>query len=379
MPRKGSKILLYGATGFTGKKTVDLIVRDERYAFFKSRIVLAGRSQANVEPLADAAGLPWRACGLDNDADLDAALADVRVVIHMAGPFLHTAEPMLHACIRNKCDYLDITGEQPVFRILFEKYAAEIASAGILAISGVGFDIVPMDCLAAKLAEALPGATHLEIALAFQNGMISGGTAASAIESMVTDVAAGARVNGVMKDTGVSYKSRRVLFPTVGDKYVSFAPLGSSYATFFTTGIPNIDEFMPSLPGLDSVVYYGAPLFKLALRYVPFVKSATLAVARKFATGPPPAPGRDWDMDVWAEVRNATTGAKASASVVTPEGYLFTAYSSLEAARRVFDGRVRQKQGPATPGMAFGADFVTDLPDVKISNVQFTPATNQQE
>ena len=66
-------------------------------------------------------------------------------------------------------------------------------------------------------------------------------------------------------------------------------------------------------------------------------------------------------MSLWGEVRNEA-GDVRRATAETPEGYAFTAVSSVECASRVLDGVVAA--GAWTPSRAFGADLVFELPGV---------------
>src|SRR5437870_4193251 len=101
--------LLYGATGYTGGLIARAAV--ERGL----RPGLGGRDARRVGALADRLGLEWRAAGLDDPAALDAALDDVPLVLHCAGPFRTTSQPVAAACLRRGVHYLDLTGEIGVF------------------------------------------------------------------------------------------------------------------------------------------------------------------------------------------------------------------------------------------------------------------------
>src|SRR4051812_20540288 len=103
------KLLIYGANGYTGA----LIAR--MAADRGQRPTLAGRDAASVSTLATGLGLESRAFPLDDPAALDAGLAGVAAVLHCAGPFAHTARPMVSACLRRRVHYLDVTGELGVF------------------------------------------------------------------------------------------------------------------------------------------------------------------------------------------------------------------------------------------------------------------------
>ncbi|ORZ35491.1 Saccharopine dehydrogenase-domain-containing protein [Catenaria anguillulae PL171] len=355
---------------FTGKLTADLVALDDTYSWFRSRLILGGRSPASLQPLAERTNLPFRAFSL-TDQDIDTHLHDVRVVIHMAGPFIATAEPMLRACIRTRTHYLDITGEMPVFDLVYEKMRAEIEAAGILAICGVGFDIVPTDCLAAQLAQALPDGTHLELGIAptGKGANLTAGTASSAVEGMANpNMVMGPRIDGKIVNKAPGYKSKYIDFPTAGRKFTSFIPWGDCYTAYISTSIPNVDVYFPSVWPLDTVTYYGSPLLQLALK-VPGVKPTLLSLIRKFVTGPSAEASATGRVDVWGHVRNAVTGESVSGYVVLPEGYKFTGLAALESARRVFEGRVKKNKGSLTPSLAFGWEYVKDIPGVSVGEV----------
>ena len=104
--------MLYGAAGHTGALIAQHAHRRGH------RPVLAGRSAPTITALAEHLHLPHRAVSLDDPAALDAALADVDLVLNAAGPFLHTATPLAEACLHAGVHYLDIGNELQVFRAL---------------------------------------------------------------------------------------------------------------------------------------------------------------------------------------------------------------------------------------------------------------------
>src|SRR5947209_408702 len=133
--------LLYGANGYTGELVARLAkARDEKP-------VLAGRNAEAVAQLAATHGFAHRAFGLDDAAAIDAGLDGITVVLHCAGPFSRTAKPMVDACLRNGVHYLDITGEVDVFEACAAR-SDEARARKVMVMPGVGFDVVPTDCLA---------------------------------------------------------------------------------------------------------------------------------------------------------------------------------------------------------------------------------------
>ena len=100
--------LIYGANGYTG----ELITRFAAERGLKP--ILAGRNEAKISELAGKYGFEYRVFSLDDDAKLDAALREVDMVLHCAGPFSITSKPMVKACLRNKKHYTDKIGRAHV-------------------------------------------------------------------------------------------------------------------------------------------------------------------------------------------------------------------------------------------------------------------------
>ena len=155
------QFLIYGANGYTGQ----LITR---YAIEQGlKPILAGRNAVSIKALAEEHNLDYRIFGLDDPEEIDRALTDVSLVLHAAGPFIYTAKPMIMACLRNGVHYLDITGEIAVFELAF-RYDGRARNKNIVLMPGVGFDVVPTDCMAVYLKQKLPDAKLLKLAFRFQ-------------------------------------------------------------------------------------------------------------------------------------------------------------------------------------------------------------------
>src|SRR5262245_4018191 len=146
--------LLYGANGYTG----ELIAREAVRRGLAP--TLAGRTHEKLAPLGEQLGLKVRAFKLEDPAALQDSVADARLVLHCAGPFSATCGPMLQACLKAKVHYLDISGEISSFEYAHARHL-EAQTRGVVVCPGVGFDVVPSDCLAATLKEHLPDANAL--------------------------------------------------------------------------------------------------------------------------------------------------------------------------------------------------------------------------
>ena len=175
-----NRFLLYGANGYTA----GLIIRFAGEYGLKP--VLAGRNETAIRSLAEQHGLDYRIASLDDPKQVDALLQGFQVVLHAAGPFMYTARPMMEACLRNKVHYLDITGEITVFE-MGKRLHEKAQQAGIVVMPGVGFDVVPTDCMALFVKNHLPDAVQLDLAFATLGGMLSHGTATTMAENLGGD------------------------------------------------------------------------------------------------------------------------------------------------------------------------------------------------
>ena len=112
------------------------------------------------------------------------------------------------ACLATHAHYLDITGEISVFEHSRTLDAAARA-AGIVVCPGVGFDVIPTDCVAAALKAALPDATQLALGFDSRSGF-SPGTAKTSVEGL----AQGGKVrkDGRIISVPLAYKTRRIDF-----------------------------------------------------------------------------------------------------------------------------------------------------------------------
>jgi short subunit dehydrogenase-like uncharacterized protein len=227
--------MIYGANGYTGH----LVAVEARRRDLMP--VLAGRYAGPIEKLAAELGLPMRVFGIEDAPAAAAAIADMAVVANCAGPFAATSAPMIDACLRSRAHYLDITGEIDVF-LAAQRRHADAQAAGIVICSGVGFDVIPTDCIAALLKEALPDATHLVLAFDAR-GPMSPGTARTMAQSPRLGQRGGrVRRNGLIEEVPLAHSSRRIEF--AGGSAIAIAiPWGDLATAWFSTGIPNIETY----------------------------------------------------------------------------------------------------------------------------------------
>ncbi len=334
--------MIYGAPGYTGR----LVARTALERGFQP--ILAGRNEGRVARLAADLQLPYRVFTLDDPAEAAISLEGVGVVLNCAGPFTATARPLARACMAARCNYLDITGEIAVFEELLA-LDREARQARILIVPGVGFDVVPTDCLAAMLAARMPDATHLDLAI-YGLGQTSPGTS----RTMLARLPEGGfeRIGGLIRSMPLGRQERTADFSD-GPRRVFSVPWGDVSTAYHTTGIPNITTYfvMPAWQGF--ALKWARPV-QAALRMGPVQTLARIGIAL-FIKGPDERARQSGHCEIWGQVRSAS-GDTLTGRLRTPDGYAFTVDAALSAVQRVLEGGL--EPGAYTPARLFGADFV---------------------
>lgn len=340
------QFLLYGANGYTGQLIAELSTKRGL------KPVLAGRNEDKIKALALQYGYEYRIFDLNDPATVDKGLEGMAVVLHTAGPFMFTARPMMEACLRNKVHYLDITGEIEVFEMAHQ-YDAAAKKAGILLMSGAGFDVVPTDCAALYLKGKLPDATHLRLAFASIGGGLSQGTALTMAEGLGQPGAE--RQDG--RIVPVPLGKHTWTLPTGEQSIFTMSiPWGDVSTAWYTTGIPNIITFTQADPRSQKMLRFQG-LFNWLLR-TEFMKNRLRKRILSRSSGPSEKRRLKAKSIVWAEVSNAA-GARHRVRLTLPEGYSLTAITSLLIVQKVLAGHA--PAGFQTPGMAFGADLIMEV------------------
>ena len=355
--------MVYGSYGYTGRLVVEEC--DRRGV----EVVVAGRDAEKVETQADRWGVDGRVFSLDGARE---GIEGADAVLNCAGPFSKTHDTVVDACIAEGADYLDITGEVDVFESVARR-DGEARGADVTLLPGVGFDVVPSDCLAAYLAEKVDEPSYLALALRSLPN-VSPGTARTVVESLGKSGVV--RRDGSIQEVPPAWKTRHADFGDGrGNVEVTTMPLGDVVTAYRTTGIDNIECYV-DLPR-------PARLLARTSRYAaPFLRAKpTQAVLKRVADAVARGPDEEERVTeagyVWGEVRGKSvsgddqtdgeTGGdeKHVARLRTPEPYALTARTATVALERVGDADA----GYQTPATAFGADFIVEFDGVEREDV----------
>jgi short subunit dehydrogenase-like uncharacterized protein len=345
----GDQLLIYGSYGYIGSLIATVAV-DEGLS-----PVLAGRRAEAVERQATDLDLDHRVFSLEHPSVVERQVEDVAAVLNCAGPFSNTAEPLFSACLRAGTDYLDLDGEIDTLEATAAR-DRDAEKADVTLLPGVGFDVVPTDCLAAHLESRLPSATRLTLALDGL-GTFSPGT----LKSIVSDLpdAGVVREGGELRGVPAAWKTRRFDFGR-GAKPAVTVPWGDVSMAYYTTGIPNIEVYA-------TVPRFAVGAMRRSRPLVPLfgakpVRRAATGLIDAVVSGPTAEERAASSTRVWGEVED-DDGNRVTARLRTPDTYDVAAHTAVEAARRVVAGDV--EAGFQTPASAFGSEFVLDFDGVE--------------
>ena len=338
--------LIYGASGYTGKLIVELSVKKGL------KPVLAGRTESKIKPLAQKFGLEYLVFGLDNYDELLEKLSNFPLVLNCAGPFSQTAQKLVEICLETRTHYLDITGEIDVFERI-KLYHREAQDKQIILLPGVGFDVVPTDCMAKYLKNKLPDSTHLELAFTSVGGSISHGTVTTMIENLGRKGYEREDKIIILKPTG--YDGKWINFGGI-KQFAMTIPWGDISTAYTTTGIPNIKTFA----GASKSAYY---LMKLQFLFNPiirtkFVKNLLQKYVDDKITGPNEHHFQNGKSLIWGKVSN-TKGETVEGRIETLEGYRLTAEASVLITQKVLE--LEGISGYKTPAGLFGHELILEI------------------
>lgn len=329
MNNKKNKLLIYGATGYTGK------IIAARAKELNLDFEIAAREEGKAGILAKELNVPFHVFNVEDEKGWQEALADKCVLINAAGPFQFTAKQAMNACLRAGVHYLDISAELETYQ-LAESLDKEAKSARIQLISGAGL-FVSYDALAVHLSKLVADPQELKVGFRHYGGFSKGSILSS---KNIADLGILIRKNGEVIEN-----------PNPQSKVFSFGneaieclptPLGGIILTYKSIGIPNIEEY-----------------FSLKL---PAVNMPELT-AENLPDGPSEDERASGRNGLSAEM-TGKNGKVAKAYIDAPSGYALTPLSVVAVANRILHNDF--KIGYQSPGSAYGEEILNDIPDLHL-------------
>ena len=326
------KMLLYGATGYTGK------IIAERAKELNLDFDIAGRDKDKLLSLANKLNVGYHVFDVDDQDAWQEALKDKQVLINAAGPFALTARQAMAACLKAGVHYLDISAELDTYR-LAESLDREAKAAEIQIISGAGL-FVSYDALVVHLSKLIAEPEFLSVGFRHYGGFSKGSVLSS---KNIADLGILIRKNGdIIHNPHPESKTF-----SFGEQQVECmpTPLGGIILSYKSTGIPNIKEYfslklpVSELPDLTAKNLHGGP------------------------TKEERAAGRN---GISAEI-TGRDGKVVKAYVDAPSGYDLTPLSVVAVANRIL--KEDFKTGYQSPGSAYGEEILNDIPDISLTDI----------
>jgi short subunit dehydrogenase-like uncharacterized protein len=355
----GVRVILFGASGYTGRLTAAELGRRD------VPLVLAGRSAARVEAVRDELAVAADVATADagDSASVAALLEPGDVLVTTVGPFARVGRPAVQAAVAAGAGYLDSTGEHSFLRWLLSQDGTARASGATL-VPAFGFDYLPGNLAGALAVEAVEGdVTGVRVGYFGLGAGISGGTRASAL--------------GMLLEPGYRWTGGRLVPEPVARRVRSFEVSGRNRTGVSIAGSEPL--FLPRTFDLQEVeVYLGVPRVEdhaSALSWlgaalsgasrVPGVAAAARALVDRVpgSTGGPSAAARARSRSyVVAEAVTASGATVGHVLLVGPDPYDLTAGLLAEGAARMLAGRtVAPAGGVLGPVEVFGVDGLRDL------------------
>ncbi len=317
--------------------------------------IVAGRDPEAVHEASQWAGLEGRAFDLEDPNEIAKWLVGVKVVVNCAGPFDETAVPMAKACMKVGAHYLDIS-DRAADHLAMQALESAAVQAGVMLLPGVGFSLMPADCLAKLVIAQVPSATHLT--LAFQTeGKTSKGMVASLLGSMHEP--GFLRTNGTLRPCypGVSKRSF-----TLNDKSVAMLTdpwRAEQVGIFHSTGVRNIDTFSNFSRAARFMLKVPGQLESGAMNW--FVDRTI----RKTPDIPSEAAVFKGSSCIYAEAKNKA-GDTAELTMVGPGAIRLSGLTTVACAYAAQAPNLRP--GYQTPARAFGPELIGKIDGVKVSS-----------
>lgn len=347
------RIVLFGATGYTGRLTARALV--ERGAEPR----LAARSRTSLDTLSAelGGGLETAVADVEQPGTVRALLEPGDVLLSTVGPFAKWGDPAVQAAIEARAPYLDSTGEPAFIRRVFERFGPAAAAAETPLLTAMGYDWVPGNLAAAlALTEAGEAARLVEIGYFLTGG--GGGASGGTLASMA----------GVVLEPGFAYREGSLRSEPNASRSRSFAVRGhdrpglsvSSSEHFAIPAqfprVANVEAFIAAPRFATKVLQVGG--YALAgLSRVPYAKGGIEKLIERFVKGSTGGPSEEdraaSGTHVLAIARDASGRALSEVRLEGVNAYTFTAAILAWAAARALEGGV-EGVGALGPAQAFG-------------------------
>jgi short subunit dehydrogenase-like uncharacterized protein len=353
-----SRIVLFGATGYTGARTAEALVARG------AQPILAGRDPARLAALADRlGGVETARADVTDPRSVRGLLDRGDVLVSTVGPFMQLGRAAVDAAVEAGAVYLDSTGEPPFIRRVLERDGVRAAARGATLIPAFGLDYLPGNLAAAHaLAEAGNRAHRLDVGYGLE-GVSGQAFSRGTLVSLM----------GVLFEPGFAFSGGRLVTEAAGRRIWGFEAGGRSRRGLSVGGSEHLTmpPLAPTLREIGVYLDWFGPLTTVAHRLAPLSGLAarlpgTDRIAQRLAgfvggrvdEAPSRASLERARTHTVAEVRDSGGELVSRVQVSGPEAYGLTAAMLAWGATRAADNGVHGT-GATGPVQAFGLEALT--------------------
>ncbi|CAG7733382.1 unnamed protein product [Allacma fusca] len=160
-------LIIYGASGFTGKCTVlELVKLLQNNKIDKVSWAIGGRSgeklkavlnEVSAETGEDLRQIEVIQADVENPESLQVMARQVNVILTCVGPYRFFGEAIVKACIAESTNYVDVCGEPQFLEEMQLRYHQQALEKNIYIVGSCGLDTIPSDCGIALLQQKFEG------------------------------------------------------------------------------------------------------------------------------------------------------------------------------------------------------------------------------
>ena len=181
MVSKEYDIIVYGATGFTGKLICEYLYTHQDTNQLKWAI--SGRNPSKLSILATQYKVDFIEADSFNVKSLDKITKVAKLIISVVGPYSLYGKKLVKSCVDNRCHYLDLTGEPEFVNFVEQKFSKKAKDKGVILMNCCGFESIPPDLGVYYTTKQLKDSNAKITTFLKTKGKISGGTWASFLNS----------------------------------------------------------------------------------------------------------------------------------------------------------------------------------------------------
>ena len=191
-------IIIWGASGFTGRLAVDYIYKNQNNSNLTWAV--AGRNESKIKDILDGKNVPILIADSHDKESLVDLVKKTKVILTTVGPYARYGSELVEACAENGTHYCDLTGEVHWMRHMITKYQNTAKESGAKIVHTCGFDSIPSDIgvyFLQKNMRELYGVNAKQIK--YRTRGFSGGASGGTVDSLMSMMEQAKKDSSILK------------------------------------------------------------------------------------------------------------------------------------------------------------------------------------